>query len=211
MKWYKHDSNANQDAKLKRVRIKYGMEGYGLYWYCLELIAQNVETHNLTFELEHDAEIIAHDVGLHVDIVSDMMSDFVGWNLFECDASGVISCRKMATRTDDYTQKLLRKSDSVRTLSGQTPGKSALTEQNRTEQNRYTGRFAPPDIDEIRAYATGKGLAINAEEFFHFYDSKGWMVGRNKMKSWKSAVAGWAARDAKCKPDDSLSPEARAV
>ena len=37
MKWFKHDSNANTDAKLKRVRMKYGMQGYGLYWYCLEI------------------------------------------------------------------------------------------------------------------------------------------------------------------------------
>ena len=39
MKWIKHDTNANQDAKLKKLRMKYGLEGYGMYWYCLELIA----------------------------------------------------------------------------------------------------------------------------------------------------------------------------
>ena len=31
--------------------------------------------------------------------------------------------------------------------------------------------------------------------FVSFYESKGWMVGRNKMKSWKAAAAGWLARD----------------
>jgi hypothetical protein len=60
MRWFKHDADANADAKLKKVRIKYGMQGYGLYWYCLELIAGNVDVDNITFELEHDAEIIAH-------------------------------------------------------------------------------------------------------------------------------------------------------
>ena len=28
MQWVKHDTNASQDAKLKRVRMKYGLEGY---------------------------------------------------------------------------------------------------------------------------------------------------------------------------------------
>ena len=39
MKWFKHASNANMDAKLQRVLLDYGLEGYGLYWYCLELIS----------------------------------------------------------------------------------------------------------------------------------------------------------------------------
>ncbi|MEH6451299.1 MAG: Lin1244/Lin1753 domain-containing protein, partial [Oleispira sp.] len=46
MKWIKHDTNANQDAKLKRMRMKYGLEGYGLYWYCLELIAADVDRYD---------------------------------------------------------------------------------------------------------------------------------------------------------------------
>ena len=30
-----------------------------------------------------------------------------------------------------------------------------------------------------------------------FYESKGWMVGRSKMKDWKAAARNWAARDKK--------------
>ena len=44
------------DAKLQEVLLDYGLEGYGLYWYCIELIAQRVTTNNLTFELEHDVK-----------------------------------------------------------------------------------------------------------------------------------------------------------
>lgn len=110
------------DAKLKRVRIKYGMEGYGLYWYCLELVAQGVEPHNLTFELEHDAEIIAHDTGIHHERVSEMMIYMVDLGLFE-SSHGVVTCLKLAARTDEYTQKLLRGSDKLRINSGHTPDK----------------------------------------------------------------------------------------
>ena len=39
MKWFKHEAAANMDAKLQEVLLDYGLEGYGLYWYCLELIA----------------------------------------------------------------------------------------------------------------------------------------------------------------------------
>ena len=55
MKWFKHDSTANMDAKLRRLKMQWGMEGYGLYWYCLEIIVQEVSSNKFTFELEHDA------------------------------------------------------------------------------------------------------------------------------------------------------------
>ena len=125
MKYFKHDSNASMDAKLKKVRAKYGMEGYGVYWYCLELIAQNVEKHNLTFELEHDAEIISVDTNIHVEQIEIMMQDFIKWRLFE-NSNGIITCLKMLTRTDEYTQKLL---NSVKKYPDNLPTISRLSRE----------------------------------------------------------------------------------
>jgi hypothetical protein len=107
MKWFKHDSNAGSDAKLRKLRLKYGAQGYGIYWYCLELIARNVEKHNLTFELEHDADLIAEDFKLSGELVQEMMTYMVNLGLFE-NSHGVITCLKMASRTDEYTQQLMR-------------------------------------------------------------------------------------------------------
>tara|TARA_B110000908_G_scaffold104878_1_gene123523 strand:+ start:797 stop:1507 length:711 start_codon:yes stop_codon:yes gene_type:complete len=99
MKWFKHDSDANSDAKLKRVRMKYGLEGYGLYWYCLELITNDVSDTNLTFELEHDAEVIAFDVGIHQERVQEMMTYMVNVGLFE-NNNGRLTCLKILKRLD---------------------------------------------------------------------------------------------------------------
>jgi len=137
MKWFKHDSDASIDAKLTRARAKYGMEGYGLYWFCLELIARTVEKHNLTFELEHDAELIALETGIHQERVQEMMLDFVKWRLFE-NADGRITCLKMATRTDEYTQKLIRNQGLSRHSPDTLPIKSDLIEEKRREEKRYT-------------------------------------------------------------------------
>lgn len=70
-------------------------------------------------------------------------------------------------------------------------------EEKRIEENRreYIG-FAKPTIDDLKAYAAEKGYnQFNAEQFWNFYESKNWMVGKNKMANWKSAVSGWALRD----------------
>ena len=135
MQWFKHDADASNDAKLRKLRIKYGAQGYGIYWYCLELIARNVEKHNLTFELEHDAELIADDFKLSTELVQHIMTFMVDIELFE-NSNGIITCLKMASRTDEYTHKLISNLKNIPILSGQNPKKSALIEQNRIEQNR---------------------------------------------------------------------------
>ena len=56
-------------------------------------------------------------------------------------------------------------------------------------------RFVPPTPSDVERYATEKGLRIDADKFCDFYESKGWMVGKNKMKDWKAAVRGWCSRN----------------
>lgn len=99
MQWLKHDTDAHRDAKLVKVQMKYGLEGYGLYWFIIELIAADISEKNLTFELEHDAEIIAHQTGLHFERVQEMMTYMVNLGLFE-NSSGTITCLKLLKRLD---------------------------------------------------------------------------------------------------------------
>lgn len=49
-------------------------------------------------------------------------------------------------------------------------------------------KFVPPTLEEVEAYCRERNNDIDPEGFIAFYDSKGWMVGKNKMKNWKSAV-----------------------
>lgn len=54
-----------------------------------------------------------------------------------------------------------------------------------------TKKFVKPSVEEIRVYCNEKGIRVDAEKFFYYYESKGWMIGKNKMKSWKAAVMTW--------------------
>lgn len=52
--------------------------------------------------------------------------------------------------------------------------------------------FVPPTEAEVAEYAKAKGYAdFETERFVDFYASKGWYVGKNKMKDWKAAVRNW--------------------
>lgn len=108
MKWFKHDTDANMDAKLQEVMLDYGLEGYGLYWYCIELIAQRVNGDNLTFELEHDCRIIARNTGSTPQKVEQMMKSFIKLGLLDAD-NGHVFCLKLASRCDDFTAKAVRR------------------------------------------------------------------------------------------------------
>lgn len=56
---------------------------------------------------------------------------------------------------------------------------------------RETVRFAKPAIDEILNYCQERGNNIEAEQFFDFYESKNWMIGKTKMKDYKAAIRTW--------------------
>ena len=53
-------------------------------------------------------------------------------------------------------------------------------------------RFVPPTPAEVQSYLDEKDeRRFTGEEFVDFYESKGWMVGKNKMKAWKAAARTW--------------------
>ena len=56
---------------------------------------------------------------------------------------------------------------------------------------KKTSRFIPPTVEDVRAYCIERGNSISPEAFVDFYASKGWMVGKNKMKDWKAAIRTW--------------------
>jgi len=65
---------------------------------------------------------------------------------------------------------------------------------NYIDDGSQHARFEKPSVEEIKDEFKAKGYPDEAEIFYSFYESKGWMVGKNKMKNWKQAVSGWCAR-----------------
>lgn len=52
-------------------------------------------------------------------------------------------------------------------------------------------RFFKPTIDQIREYCQERNNGIDPERFFDFYESKGWVVGKQPMKDWKACIRTW--------------------
>lgn len=67
-------------------------------------------------------------------------------------------------------------------------GKDSKGESVRGEKAK---RFVPPSVEEVEQYCFERSNNVNAQSFIDFYESKGWMIGKNKMKDWKAAVRTW--------------------
>ena len=55
-------------------------------------------------------------------------------------------------------------------------------------------RFVKPTIKDIEKYIKEKDMHFEAERFFDYYESKGWMVGKSPMKDWKAACRTWESQ-----------------
>jgi len=78
--------------------------------------------------------------------------------------------------------------------SGEKVGRELTSNNNTNNKHTHIGkstRFIPPTSKQVEQYAQEKNLTIDPERFCDFYESKGWMVGKNKMKSWQAAARNW--------------------
>ena len=70
-------------------------------------------------------------------------------------------------------------------------------EKNIKKDNKEIGvhKFTPPSLSDVQSFVEQQKYSVNAEYFINFYKSKGWMVGKNKMKDWQAAVRTWNVKN----------------
>jgi hypothetical protein len=52
----------------------------------------------------------------------------------------------------------------------------------------------------LAEYISEKNYSVDPESFHAHYSSNGWVVGKTKMKCWKSALVTWEKRSGQFKP-----------
>ena len=65
--------------------------------------------------------------------------------------------------------------------------------------------FKKPTVNDIKEYCLWRNNGIDAETFFDFYESKNWLIGKNKMKDWKACVRTWEKRQNKTNNNNTTS------
>ncbi|MBO7673650.1 MAG: phage replisome organizer N-terminal domain-containing protein [Atopobiaceae bacterium] len=207
----KRDFFKRHDVKILKA-MPNGTE-YLLFY--LQLMVESID-HNgeLRFSelIPYDEQMLAVITDTNVDTVRGAISVLKGMGLIEVWDDRTIyvthvqeligSQSKQAAKKMEYRRKksepelgVSRNEDTSRTnvlpMSKKCPTEiEKEIEIDKRETNKEKG-FAKPSIEEVRAYIDEKHYHFDAETFWNFYESKGWWVGRNKMKSWKAACATW--------------------
>lgn len=81
---------------------------------------------------------------------------------------------------------------------------SDFLQKSHSESSVKKNVFKKPTIEEIKQYCIENNKNVDAESFYNFYESKNWMIGKNKMQKWKAAIATW---DRKNKLSKSSEPQ----
>ena len=83
-------------------------------------------------------------------------------------------------------------------------GKDRLGKDRLGKDSKKSTAFIKPSVEEVRAYCQERNNGIDPERFVDFYEMKGWMIGKNKMKDWKAAVRTWEKRREGEQPNDRM-------
>ena len=79
--------------------------------------------------------------------------------------------------------------------------RKAKSKSVKADKPPRASRFTPPTVDEVKSYCTERERKNNVdpERFVDFYASKGWLVGKSKMRDWRAAVRSWERSDSQQK------------
>lgn len=217
---FTHDYGARNDMRLISVRMHLGMAGIGIYWCIIETMFEQggvlpvgiIKT--MSVDYNTDIEIIqsvVNDFGLFDTDGKVFWSPSANRRMKHKQAisekrrmagrrGGAPIGNTYARRSGKPSQKQQEKAVLVETPTA--PVEPTKNEQKTTpmiqgqevELSKPRKRFVPPTIDEVREENERKGYHVDAESFVAFYESKGWLVGKTPMKSWKSAMVTWEKR-----------------
>ena len=164
--------------------------------------------------IPYNEQMLATITNTNIDIVRAAMKVFCQLQLVEVlddetiymtEVKNMIGCEtEWAEKKRLYRQKQLLIEDIQRTDEGHCPDvvrqekeieKEKDIEIDINNKGAKSKRFVPPSIEEVQAYCRERNNNVDPEQFINFYSSKGWMVGKNKMKDWKAAIRTWEKRE----------------
>lgn len=86
----------------------------------------------------------------------------------------------------------------IESANSKTPNENENENDNeilKEKEKKKNRSFEKPSIQDIADYCKERNNSVDAQTFFDFYESKGWMIGKEKMRDWKAAVRTWERRD----------------
>ena len=152
--------------------------------------------------IPYSESMLASITNTNIDIVRAAMKVFIQLKMIEVQDDATIYMAEVQEMIGSETRWAEIKRNQ-RALIGQqldTIGQCPLEirdksidikEKSPKGDKKKPAPFTKPTVEEVRAYCQQIGKMIDCERFVDYYESKGWMIGKNHMKDWKAAVRNW--------------------
>jgi len=223
MKWFKHISDSLDDPFIFDLIKQHGADGYLVFFGTLEVYAREFKTHR-GWKLDVSTDFLRSKLGYKDEqkmfSVLKSISDEKKWDININENRISIRVPKFNQLADTYTARLSSK--SVRTHDAHSTDNVTAykevevdlevdidIEKNKTLEQApkpSSKRFIKPTPQEIEAYARSVDLIVDGTAFCDWFESVGWVVGKNRpMKDWKASTRNWARRDSKTSPGRNIS------
>ena len=204
--YFSHDSNARNDQRLMKIRMKHGMQGYGIYFGIVEILREQTE-YCLS---KKDIDSIAYDLRIDVDVVEDIIYNY---DLFQIDDDSFHSrslTRRMA-RMDVIREKRSLagiKSGEVRSQSKQIDNTSSTSVQQTGKKEKKVKESKVKEIkeryiefeDDVKSYQSLFGDDNTVNDFVSYWTEPN--KSNTKMKfemqpTWdvKRRIQRWIGND----------------
>lgn len=127
--YFSHDSDMRNDARVKAVRRKFGVEGYGIYCMTVEYLAD--QHHFMTDMDDLSIELMAGDFDIDPTRLKEAIDYCISIDLFQ-DDNGSLRCKSLEKRLEPLLSKRKpHETDSFR--SGNTHKESKVKESKEKE------------------------------------------------------------------------------
>ena len=219
VEWIKITTDMFDNRKIKYLRTLPEGNNIVLIWVMLLTMAGRCNSGGMIFLTEnipYTTKILADELGFDENIVKVAIAALEklnmvttnsgcllipGWEEYQ-NAEGLEKIREQTKlRVQKYREKQKAITDCNVTSSvtvtqcNATEEEKELEEDTDKKENTKRKSFIPPTVEEVKEYIDSVGSQVDAESFVAHYESNGWMVGKNKMKSWKAAIVTWEKRD----------------
>ena len=166
--------------------------------------------------IPYSADMLASVTGHQVGTIKQALSVFIDLGLIDVLDNGAIYMLDIqnfigkgsseADRKREYRQRIETDRTNVQTNLRQISEKSPpeieieLEKDIEIEKEIHSSakstttkrkRFEKPTLSQITQYCLERNNNVNAEQFYDYYESNGWKVGKNAMKDWKACVRTW--------------------
>lgn len=190
LEFFRHDVNAQQDLKIRRIIRDHGYEGYGVYWHIVEILYMSNGSAPY-------ADIKAEVSGIASVSILDSLIDS---GLLHMTDDNMLVSDRIAREFSFAEERRQRYSDmgktsaARRTTEGQPKLNAGSTQAEESKEKQK--RFVPPTLEEIAAFCKERGNNVDPKKVFDYYNEGKWKGQDGKpVRNWKQKIIAVWERD----------------